>query len=331
MVGAVMVIMDVRGIKQDDKGAARLMTPKLQRALVDFAGMRPELEPAARCATRVRPCRCADLHAVDGPTTAIGTSIRALDGPSGDANACSSSRARSSSGDGIPRRRPPERRPQQPLPVRAQTSVPSPVRHPISTGVRTIDGPAPPSSGPGPVRAPAPRSRRWSRRMPHMRRLRLNCRWRIPCAYSTGDAVGRPACAGRSRAGETSSAGGNTRNRSPARGFAPQPHRSSCAGLVPLNKGSQLKRYEFCCAPKSDDSPNAAPHAMLKAAVENGLGSMIDRRVVTELIGWLVHHPDVWQTHAVMFSVNLTSTHCRTNTSIKFVGLCWRSRRCRKQ
>ena len=39
-------------------------------------------------------------------------------------------------------------------------------------------------------------------------------------------------------------------------------------------------------------APNAAPQAMLKAAVENGLGSMIDRRVITELIGLLVRHPD---------------------------------------
>jgi EAL domain-containing protein (putative c-di-GMP-specific phosphodiesterase class I) len=92
--------------------------------------------------------------------------------------------------------------------------------------------------------------------------------------------------------------------------------------LVPLTKGSQLKRYEVLLRSKSDDAPNAAPHAMLKAAVENGLGSMIDRRVVTELIGWLVHHPDVWQTKAVMFSVNLTTTALHDEHFIKFVGLC---------
>jgi Amt family ammonium transporter len=92
--------------------------------------------------------------------------------------------------------------------------------------------------------------------------------------------------------------------------------------LVPLNKGSQLRRYEVLLRSKADDSPDAAPHAMLKAAVENGLGSMIDRRVVTELIGWLVHHPEVWQTKAVMFSVNLTSTALRDEHFIKFVDLC---------
>lgn len=47
--------------------------------------------------------------------------------------------------------------------------------------------------------------------------------------------------------------------------------------LVPLTKGSQLRRHEVLLRSKSDDAPNAAPHAILKAAVENGLGSMIDR------------------------------------------------------
>jgi Amt family ammonium transporter len=92
--------------------------------------------------------------------------------------------------------------------------------------------------------------------------------------------------------------------------------------LVPLTKGSQLKRYEVLLRSKSDDAPNAAPQAMLKAAVDNGLGSMIDRRVITELVGWLVHHPDVWQSNAVMFSVNLTATALHDEHFIKFVGLC---------
>jgi EAL domain-containing protein (putative c-di-GMP-specific phosphodiesterase class I) len=92
--------------------------------------------------------------------------------------------------------------------------------------------------------------------------------------------------------------------------------------LVPLTKGSQLKRYEVLLRSKSDTAPNAAPQAMLKAAVENGLGSMIDRRVVTELIGHLVHHPEIWKSTAVMFSVNLTTTALHDEHFIKFVGLC---------
>ena len=52
--------------------------------------------------------------------------------------------------------------------------------------------------------------------------------------------------------------------------------------LVPLTKGSQLRRYEVLLRSKSEH--DAAPHAMLKTAVDSGLGSMIDRRVVTELM-----------------------------------------------
>ena len=92
--------------------------------------------------------------------------------------------------------------------------------------------------------------------------------------------------------------------------------------LVPLTKGSQLRRYEVLLRSGSEDAPNSAPHAMLKAAVENGLGSMIDRRVVTELIGWLVRHPDTWQANEVMFSVNLTITALHDEHFIKFVELC---------
>ncbi|MDP9082326.1 MAG: EAL domain-containing protein [Pseudomonadota bacterium] len=92
--------------------------------------------------------------------------------------------------------------------------------------------------------------------------------------------------------------------------------------LVPLTKGSQLKRYEVLLRSKSGSGPNSAPQAMLKAAVENGLGSMIDRRVITELIGWLVRHPDVWKSTAVLFSVNLTVTALHDEHFLKFVGLC---------
>ena len=92
--------------------------------------------------------------------------------------------------------------------------------------------------------------------------------------------------------------------------------------LVPLSKGTQLKRYEVLLRLKADNASGVAPHAMLKAAVEKGLGSMIDRRVMTELIGWLVKHPAVWQANQAMFSVNLTSTALHDEHFIKFVELC---------
>ncbi len=50
MVGAIMMVMDARVVKQDARGALRVMTPKLQRALEDFALMRPR-----RCAPPAPP------------------------------------------------------------------------------------------------------------------------------------------------------------------------------------------------------------------------------------------------------------------------------------
>ena len=44
IVGLIMIVMDTRIVAQ---GAPKLMTPKLQRALVQFAGMRPDRAPAA--------------------------------------------------------------------------------------------------------------------------------------------------------------------------------------------------------------------------------------------------------------------------------------------
>jgi EAL domain-containing protein (putative c-di-GMP-specific phosphodiesterase class I) len=206
MAGVVMVIMDTRVLVRDDKGMVRLMTPRLQRVLSDFAAMRPEAEPA--------------------PPVIVLPPVAVL---------------------------PPLMVPAPPMPPADTTGT----NKTSATGARRA--------------AEAPVT-------PEIDRLHAALR-RSPIALHV-------------------------------------------QRLVPLTKGSQLKRYEVLLRSKSDDAPNTAPHAMLKAAVDNGLGSMIDRRVVTELIGWLVHHPEVWQKHAVMFSVNLTTTALHDEHFIKFVGLC---------
>src|ERR1700719_3743772 len=61
LVGAIMIVMDSRGITQIDKGAARLMNPKLQMALSDFSGMRPEA---------AAPTAAAPTSAPSGPVAA---------------------------------------------------------------------------------------------------------------------------------------------------------------------------------------------------------------------------------------------------------------------
>ena len=217
LVGAIMIVMDSRGIKQIDKGAARLMNPKLQKALSEFAAMRSEATPPTSAPSRPAAARAAALEA------------------------------------------PPVRTPQA-----ARTT-------PASAAAAR--------AAPAPAAAAAAADKRQAQAVtPEIDRLHAALR-RSPIALHV-------------------------------------------QRLVPLAKGSQLRRYEVLLRSKSEDAPNSAPHAMLKAAVENGLGSMIDRRVVTELIGWLVHHPDVWQRRAVLFSVNLTSTALHDEHFMKFVELC---------
>ena len=254
LVGAIMMIMDTRAIPQDDRGAIKLMTPKLQRVLIDFADMRPDLGAAAT--NRATRHRRTALASVRVRTSACAASARYR----------SRTRARR---------------------IRLGAAVPAPAEH-----LRRPDSPRPAARRPPSRLPPPPAARPRARKQP---------------------------------------VGGEGRRRAPA--VTPEIDRLHAAlrrspialhvqRLVPLTKGSQLKRYEVLLRSKSEDAPNAAPQAMLKAAVEHGLGSMIDRRVVTELIGWLVHHPDVWQTHAVMFSVNLTTTALHDEHFIKFVELC---------
>src|SRR5277367_6679 len=65
MVGVIMMIMDARVIRPDARGALKVMTPKLQRALVDFATMRPESEPPPARTPPARTPPAGDLSLVE--------------------------------------------------------------------------------------------------------------------------------------------------------------------------------------------------------------------------------------------------------------------------
>jgi EAL domain-containing protein (putative c-di-GMP-specific phosphodiesterase class I) len=259
LVGAIMVIMDTRGIKQDERGTVKMMTPKLQRVLADFAAMRPDsgIATAAPAEAPAVPARAAAPKAA--PLATVKSAPPTAQATAGRPAAASA-----------------------PMELTLADSARMPA--PKAPGAAGPAAPGPAAPGPAAPHAiasnPAPAADRRSTPpvTPEIDRLHAALR-RSPIALHV-------------------------------------------QRLVPLTKGSQLKRYEVLLRSKSDDAPNAAPQAMLKAAVDNGLGSMIDRRVVTELIGWLVHHPDVWQASAVMFSVNLTTTALHDEHFIKFVGLC---------
>ncbi len=240
MVGVIMIIMDARVVRQDARGALKAMTPKLQRALADFAAMRPDSAPAARSGA-------AALSLVNEAMPRSGAALPARPSPPTAAQA-GSAPARTSATAAV---RGSPASPVSPPPARATAS-----QVPAGTADKRLQGGV----------------------TPEIDRLHAALR-RSPIALHV-------------------------------------------QRLVPLTKGSPLKRYEVLLRSKSETAPNAAPQAMLKAAVENGLGSMIDRRVVTELIGHLVHHPEIWKSTAVMFSVNLTTTALHDEHFIKFIELC---------
>jgi len=241
MVGAVMIVMDSRAIA---RGASKLMTPKLQRALSEFAATRPARAPATRAAVAraAAPTRTAPPNAAP-PSTAA-------------SNGATSSIELSLAATGS------QPRPSQAAAARVALKAP-----------RLVSPPTLSRETPSPALARAQKGV-----TPEIDRLNAALR-KSPIALHV-------------------------------------------QRLMPLSKGSMLKRYEVLLRSKSESAPNVAPQAMLKAAVDNGLGSMIDRRVITELIGWLVRHPDVWQNNEAMFSVNLTTTALHDEHFIKFVELC---------
>jgi EAL domain-containing protein (putative c-di-GMP-specific phosphodiesterase class I) len=261
--------MDSRGLKLDGRGAIKLMTPKLQQALLDFAAMRPDLEPAP-------PPR-----------------------PAAEAG--------------------------HPPPQTAATGKPGAAAAPPPVNI-------PPRAPAKPVELTLADSARLPRPNGHHEAARAPIDAPAKARAGTPASPGVAPSAAHASPGAAVSAGHGVLEKHPTV-IPPEVDRLHAAlrrspialhvqRLVPLTRGSQLKRYEVLLRSKSEDAPNAAPHAMLKAAVENGLGSMIDRRVVTELVGWLVHHPDVWESSAVMFSVNLTTTALYDEHFIKFVSLC---------
>jgi EAL domain-containing protein (putative c-di-GMP-specific phosphodiesterase class I) len=296
IVGLVMIIMDTRIVTQ---GAPKLMTPKLQRALVQFAAMRPDPgltlaspapepapEPAAAPAANVRDRPAAATPPPRSAPTAVPLAV--------------GRKTIAAQLEQIVSRTPPRSAGTNPAMASRPASYVSHVSPARATGPAHADAPA---------RATAP--------------AQTAARARSP-ASAHAAASARSAATAPSSPPEVSQ---------PPKGVPPEIDRLNAAmrkspivlhvqRLVPLSKGSQTKRYEVLLRSGAEDAPNSAPHAMLKAAVENGLGSMIDRRVLTELIGWLVRHPDIWQSNEVMFSVNLTTTALHDEHFIKFVELC---------
>ena len=294
-VGLIMIVMDTRIVAQ---GAPKLMTPKLQRALVQFAGMRPDRAPAAPPGPPPSSARAPAPAPAAAPAPA-------------PARAPAASRG-------------------APAKVARTASVPS-ANAPLSVGPKTIAAQLEQIVSRGTVRTPpldpatVSRPASYVSHVSAARKATPRPAASVPHAQTAPHAQSAPP--------QSAPPQSALQAQQPNKGVPPEIDRLNAAmrkspivlhvqRLVPLSKGSQLKRYEVLLRSGSEEAPNAAPQAMLKAAVENGLGSMIDRRVVTELIGWLVRHPDAWKANEVMFSVNLTTTALHDEHFIKFIELC---------
>jgi EAL domain-containing protein (putative c-di-GMP-specific phosphodiesterase class I) len=258
MVGAAMLIIDTRALKQGEGGPNQLMTQKMLRALGEFGAMRrragPEPAPA--------PSAPAPAPAAAPPRTPAASPPRAPSAAS------------------TPRSAPhPSAIPELTLTAMSEIEIPlasaAIARQAVPATARAASAPVPAPPRPQPAVAPAAGPGVVT---PEIDRLNAALR-RSPIALHV-------------------------------------------QRLMPLSKGSKMRRFEVLLRSKSDTAPNAAPQAMLKAAVEHGLGSMIDRRVVTELIGWLVRHPQAWNEDGSMFSVNLTKTALHDEHFMKFLSMC---------
>jgi EAL domain-containing protein (putative c-di-GMP-specific phosphodiesterase class I) len=92
--------------------------------------------------------------------------------------------------------------------------------------------------------------------------------------------------------------------------------------LEPMSAGSRIRRFEILLRTGSEHGRTHAPVAMLEAAVKRGLGSVIDRRVVTQLVTWLARHPQAWRGDPVLCSVNLSPSALADDHFLKFLELC---------
>jgi EAL domain-containing protein (putative c-di-GMP-specific phosphodiesterase class I) len=92
--------------------------------------------------------------------------------------------------------------------------------------------------------------------------------------------------------------------------------------LVPLQLVDGVRRFEVLLRSTSSTGEDEAPHKMLEQATKAGLASMIDRRVVTTLLGWLVKHRIVGEGERTIFSVNLSATALRDEHFGRFLELC---------
>lgn len=92
--------------------------------------------------------------------------------------------------------------------------------------------------------------------------------------------------------------------------------------IVPLQVVDGVRRFEVLMRSHAGADANSAPQKMLAQAAKAGLASMLDRRVVTTLLGWLVNNRAAWDGDPAVFSINLSATALRDEHFGRFLELC---------
>jgi EAL domain-containing protein (putative c-di-GMP-specific phosphodiesterase class I) len=91
--------------------------------------------------------------------------------------------------------------------------------------------------------------------------------------------------------------------------------------LVRLRKAEGVRRFEVLLR-HMVDGEETSPERVMQTAANHGLASMIDRRVMGELIAWLHRNPTVWKKDPPAFSVNLSDAAVVEPHFISFVENC---------
>lgn len=91
--------------------------------------------------------------------------------------------------------------------------------------------------------------------------------------------------------------------------------------LVRLRKAEGVRRFEVLLR-HVVDGEEQSPERVMQTAAKHGLASMIDRKVMGELIGWLHRNPGAWKKDAPAFSVNLSDAAIIEPHFISFVENC---------
>jgi EAL domain-containing protein (putative c-di-GMP-specific phosphodiesterase class I) len=92
--------------------------------------------------------------------------------------------------------------------------------------------------------------------------------------------------------------------------------------LQPLAEGRRTERFEVLLRTDSEQGRKEAPLSVLQKAADGGVGSLLDRRIITDLLAWLVANEGAWRTNRKAFTVNLSISSLTDRYIFHFLDRC---------